>query len=110
MNNKTKENIMNNMSLAIVRNIAYRQISKINKKIKEEIEVDSTLTKMIDINMKNAINKIINNYKLSVRLENVDEVVNDNPTMSMFEQHQLIKKMNKNLTLTLTKEKTLCQK
>ena len=32
-------------------------------KIKEEIEVDSTLTKMIDINMKNAINKIINNYK-----------------------------------------------
>jgi len=54
---------MNNMSLAIVRNIAYSQISKINKKIKEEIEVDSTLTKMIDINMKNAINKIINNYK-----------------------------------------------
>ena len=89
---------MNNMSLAIVRNIAYSQISKINKKIKEEIEVDSTLTKMIDINMKNAINKIINNYKLSVRLENVDEVVNDNPTMSMFEQHQLIKKMNKNLS------------
>ena len=54
---------MNNMSLAIVRNIAYSQIKKINKKIKEEIEVDSTLTKMIDINMKNAINKIINNYK-----------------------------------------------
>ena len=54
---------MNNMSLAIVRNIAYSQINKINKKIKEEIEVDSTLTKMIDINMKNAINKIINNYK-----------------------------------------------
>ena len=54
---------MNNMTLAIVRNIAYSQINKINKKIKEEIEVDSTLTKMIDINMKNAINKIINNYK-----------------------------------------------
>ena len=54
---------MNN-NLTIVRNIAYSQISKINKKIKEEIEVDSTLTKMIDINMKNAINKIINNYKL----------------------------------------------
>jgi low affinity Fe/Cu permease len=63
MKNKTKENIMNNMSLAMVRNIAYSQINKINKKIKEEIEVDSTLTKMIDINMKNAINKIINNYK-----------------------------------------------
>jgi len=58
---------MNNMSLAMVRNIAYSQINKINKKIKEEIEVDSTLTKMIDINMKNAINKIINNYKLKTQ-------------------------------------------
>jgi len=58
---------MNNMTLAIVRNIAYSQINKINKKIKEEIEVDSTLTKMIDINMKNAINKIINNYKLQLQ-------------------------------------------
>ena len=58
---------MNNMALAIVRNIAYSQINKINKKIKEEIEVDSTLTKMIDINMKNAINKIINNYKLKTQ-------------------------------------------
>ena len=67
MTTKTKENIMNNMSLAIVRNIAYSQINKINKKIKEEIEVDNTLTKMIDINMKNAINKIINNYKLQLQ-------------------------------------------
>ena len=58
---------MNNMSLAIVRNIAYSQISKINKKIKEEIEVDNTLLSMIDINMKNAINKIINNYKLKLQ-------------------------------------------
>ena len=40
----------------------------------------------------------------------LDKVCYNNPTMSMFEQHQLIKKMNKNLTLTLTKEKTLCQK
>jgi len=87
-----------NNNMTIVRNIAYSQINKINKKIKEEIEVDNTLLSMIDINMKNAINKIINTYKLSVRLENVDEVVNDNPTMSMFEQHQLIKKMNKNLS------------
>ena len=58
---------MNNMSLAIVRNIAYSQINKINKKIKEEIEVDNTLLSMIDINMKNAINKIINNYKLKTQ-------------------------------------------
>jgi len=55
---------MNNMTLAIIRNIAYSQISKINKKIKEEIEVDNTLLKTIDINMKNAINKILHDYKL----------------------------------------------
>jgi hypothetical protein len=61
---KTKDNIMNNMTLAIVRNIAYSQISKINKKIKEEIEVDNVLIKRIDINMKNAINKILHDYKL----------------------------------------------
>ena len=58
---KTKDNIMNNMTLAIVRNIAYSQI---NKKIKEEIEVDNVLIKRIDINMKNAINKILHDYKL----------------------------------------------
>ena len=58
---------MNNMSLAIVRNIAYRQISKINKNIKEIVEVDNDLLTSIDINMKNAINKIINNYKLQLQ-------------------------------------------
>lgn len=52
------------MNMAIIRNVAYRQISKINKNIKEIIEVDNTLLDMIDINMKNAINKIINNYKV----------------------------------------------
>ena len=51
----------------IVRNISYKQIEKINKKLKEVIEVDNTLLSMIDINMKNAINKIINNYKLKQR-------------------------------------------
>ena len=52
------------MNMAIVRNVAYSQINKINKNIKEVIEIDNTLLKMIDINMKNAINKIINNYKV----------------------------------------------
>ena len=57
------KNIKNN-NMTIVRNISYKQIEKINKKLKEVIEVDNTLLSMIDINMKNAINKIINNYKL----------------------------------------------
>ena len=58
---------MNNMTLAIVRNIAYSQINKINKNIKEIVEVDNDLLTSIDINMKNAINKIINNYKLKTQ-------------------------------------------
>lgn len=58
------KNIKNN-NMTIVRNISYRQIEKINKKLKEVIEVDNTLLSMIDINMKNAINKIIYNYKLN---------------------------------------------
>ena len=53
-----------NNNMTIVRNIAYSQINKINKKIKEEIEVDNVLLKRIDINMKNAINKILHDYKL----------------------------------------------
>ena len=59
----TNKNTMNN-NLTIVRNIAYSQINKINKKIKEEIEVDNVLLERIDINMKNAINKILHDYKL----------------------------------------------
>ena len=55
---------MTNLNLAIVRNIAYKQIGKINKNVKEVIEVDNTLLDMIDINMKNAINKILHDYKL----------------------------------------------
>ena len=58
------KNIKTN-NMTIVRNIAYKQIEKINKNLKEVIEVDNTLLSMIDINMKNAINKIINNYILN---------------------------------------------
>jgi hypothetical protein len=60
------KNIKTN-NMTIVRNIAYKQIEKINKNLKEVIEVDNKLLNMIDINMKNAINKIINNYKLKQR-------------------------------------------
>ena len=41
--------------MTIVRNIAYKQIEKMNKNIKEVIEVDNTLLTMIDINMKNTM-------------------------------------------------------
>ena len=65
------KNITNN-NITIVRNIVYKQIEKMNKNIKEVIEVDNTLLTMIDINMKNAINKIINDYKLKQHFDWVE--------------------------------------
>jgi len=44
------------------------------------------------------------------RLDNVNKVVYNYPTMSMFNQSKLIKKLNKNLYYNNTKENTLCQK
>ena len=56
----TKTQKTNN--LTIVRNVAYSQIKKMKKNIKEIVEVDNELLNSIDINMKNAINKIIYDY------------------------------------------------
>jgi len=48
------------------------------------------------------------------RLDNVKKIVYNNPTMSMFNQSKLIKKMNEEQNLnynnTNKKDKTLCQK
>ena len=57
---------MNN-NITMVRNIVYKRINDIRKDIKDTIEVDSNLLDIVDINMKNAINKIINNYKLKTQ-------------------------------------------
>ena len=46
------------------------------------------------------------------RLDNVNKIVYNNPTMSMFNQSKLIKKLNKNLYYNNNQMKgqTLCQK
>ena len=62
--NMINKNIKTN-NMTIVRNIAYKQIDKMKTNIKDTIEVDNTLLNLIDINMKNAINSIIYNYKLN---------------------------------------------
>ena len=56
------QNIMVN-NLSIVRNIAYKKIKDMSKDVKEIVEVEQNLLDRIDINMKNAINKIFNDYK-----------------------------------------------
>ena len=57
-------------------------------------------------------NREIRLQLLIKRLDNVNKVVYNNPTMSMFNQSKLIKKLNKNLYYnnTNTKGQTLCQK
>ena len=58
-----KNKNVNTNNMTIVRNVAYSHIKKINKDLKEIIELDDELKELIDINMKNSINKIINIYK-----------------------------------------------
>ena len=66
MTTKTNKNIMNN-NITMVRNIVYKRINDIRKDIKDTIEVDSNLLDIVDINMKNAINKILHDYKLNIQ-------------------------------------------
>jgi len=56
--------VNNNMVTTIVRNVVYKKINAMKRDIKELIEVDNNLLETIDINMKNAINKILHDYKL----------------------------------------------
>jgi len=61
------KNIKNN-NITIVRNIAYKRIKDMTKDIKEITpELSDHFLQKVDINMKNAINKILNDYKLNIQ-------------------------------------------
>ena len=50
-----------------IRNIAYKRIKDKTKDIKEITpELSDHFLKKVDINMKNAINKILHDYKLNI--------------------------------------------
>ena len=64
--NMINKNIKNN-NITIVRNIAYKRIKDMTKDIKEITpELSNHFLQKVDINMKNAINKILNDYKLNI--------------------------------------------
>ena len=64
--NMINKNIKNN-NITIVRNIAYKRIKDMRKDIKEITpELSDYFLQKVDINMKNAINKILNDYKLNI--------------------------------------------
>ena len=53
-----------NSNIPIIRNIVYKRINDILKDIKETTpEMSDFFKDKIDINMKNTINKILNDYK-----------------------------------------------
>ena len=65
--NMINKNIKNN-NITIVRNIAYKRIKDITKDIKEITpELSDYFLKKVDINMKNAINKILHDYQIENR-------------------------------------------
>jgi hypothetical protein len=65
--NMINKNIKNN-NITIVRNIAYKRIKDMTKDIKEITpELSDHFLQKVDINMKNAINKILNDYKLNIQ-------------------------------------------
>lgn len=66
MINKNKKVINNN--IPIIRNIVYKRINDMLKDIKEITpEMSDFFKDKVDINMKNAINKILNDYKTQQR-------------------------------------------
>ena len=65
--NMINKNIKNN-NITIVRNIAYKRIKDMTKDIKEITpELSDHFLQKVDINMNNAINKILNDYKLNIQ-------------------------------------------
>ena len=61
------KNIKNN-NITIVRNIAYKRIKDMTKDIKEITpELSDHFLQKVDINMKNAINKILHDYQIESR-------------------------------------------
>ena len=61
------DNIKNN-NMTIVRNIAYKRIKDMRKDIKEITpELSDHFLQKVDINMKNAINKILHDYQIESR-------------------------------------------
>ena len=65
--NMINKNIKNN-NITIVRNIAYKRIKDMTKDIKEITpELSDHFLQKLDINMKNAINKILHDYQIESR-------------------------------------------
>tara|TARA_R100001463_G_scaffold12542_1_gene34074 strand:- start:162 stop:380 length:219 start_codon:yes stop_codon:yes gene_type:complete len=55
------------VKITTVRDLTYKKIDSLVKDIKDNTEMSDHFLKKVDINMKNAINKILNDYKLNIQ-------------------------------------------
>ena len=55
------------VKITTVRDLTYKKIDSLVKEIKDNTEMSDHFIKKVDINMKNAINKILNDYKLNIQ-------------------------------------------
>ena len=53
------------VKISTIRDMTYKKIDSLVKDIKDTTEMSDNFIKKVDINMKNAINKILNDYKLN---------------------------------------------
>ena len=51
------------VKISTVRDMTYKKINSLVKDIKDNTEMSDHFIKKVDINMKNAINKILNDYR-----------------------------------------------
>ena len=51
------------VKISTVRDMTYKKIDSLVKEIKDNTEMSDHFIKKVDINMKNAINKILNDYR-----------------------------------------------
>ena len=55
------------VKISTIRDMTYKKIDSLVKDIKDNTEMSDNFIKKVDINMKNAINKILNDYKLNIQ-------------------------------------------
>ena len=53
------------VKISTIRDMTYKKIDSLVKDIKDNTEMSDNFIEKVDINMKNAINKILNDYKLN---------------------------------------------
>ena len=55
------------VKISTIRDMTYKKIDSLVKDIKDNTEMSDNFIEKVDINMKNAINKILNDYKLNIQ-------------------------------------------